>query len=68
MVLNGDGTVQQWGCVGGLGVSCILDVHWTELRILEGKGGKKKTHPKTFVEVWRSLSEGSVDGELGWGL
>lgn len=42
MVLNGDGTVQQWGCVGGLGLSCILDVHWTELRILEGKGEKKK--------------------------
>lgn len=31
-----------WGCVGGLGVSCSLDVHWTELRILEGKGEKKK--------------------------
>lgn len=50
-----------WGCLAAwmsIGLNCA---YWKER-------GKKKTHPKTFVEVWRSLSEGSVDGELGWGL
>lgn len=56
VVLSGVGTVQQWGWWGwagaGLGPSCILDVHWIELCILEGK---EKTHILRVLWRFRAL-------------
>lgn len=59
VVLSGVGTVQQWGWGiwaraggAGLGPSCILDIHWIELCILEGK---EKTHILRVLWRFRAL-------------